>query len=182
MHTLDDYPGNRVAWSGSGGVPPDLGAIELYARELLHTAIARGVEVIGLTPHQIYVGDTTELSAVWAVADMWNSGVDDSGRPFRERIYAVFPGFEPGMADGSRGVHLLFLFDPEIGREEFVRVFHAVMGGVRPWEGSTLQLSGRTTKDAFGTLLRWRRTLMAHGSGCVSRLTRSIASGVCSVS
>lgn len=156
VHTLDDQPGGRIGWSGGGGVGAEQ-ATALYARELLQTAIARGVEVLGLTPHDIYLGDSPDVSALWAVVEAWNSEADDDGTPFRDKIYAVFPGFEPAMADGSRGVHLLFLFDPEIGREQFLRAFHAVMGGVRPWEGGQLQLAAQTTREAFSTLLNMRR-------------------------
>lgn len=152
VHTLDDHPGNRISWTGRSSAPIDRVLIDQYARELLRTAIARGVEVIGLTPHAVYCGGNEALSAVWRTVEIWAADADDDGVPFREKIYAVFPGFEPSMADGARGVHLQFLFDPEIGREGLVRAFHTVMDGVDPWRAGSLVNAGRSAADAFAAM------------------------------
>ena len=72
--------------------------------------------------------------------------------PFREKIYAVFPGFEPNVNDGSSGVHLLFLFDPEIGRERYLSLFDAIMNGRPPWEGANLSITSRDARDIFDTV------------------------------
>ncbi|HEB85999.1 MAG TPA: hypothetical protein ENI68_03145 [Gammaproteobacteria bacterium] len=113
---------------------------------------ARGIQVLGLTPHSPRVGTTPETSAVWKIVETWNSGVDDDGIPFREKIYAVFPGFEPSLKDGRQGLHLLFLFDPEIGRECYLKAFDLVMGGVTPWRDKTLQISNHDAEEVFEEL------------------------------
>ena len=82
----------------------------------------------------------------------WNSGIDDDGVPFRTKIYAVFPGFEPSFKQGQSGLHLLFLLDPEIGREHYLRAFDLAMGGVSPWHVNELQLSNRDSENAFQEL------------------------------
>lgn len=151
VHTLDDHPGGRVRW-GQRSEPIDDVLLDQYARALLRCAVSRGVEVIGLTPHAAYCGGQERLSAAWRVVEVWNSECDDDGIPFRDKVYAVFPGFEPSMADGSRGVHLLFLFDPEIGREGLIRAFHAVMDGVQPWEGGVLSNTHRPAAQAFDSI------------------------------
>jgi hypothetical protein len=69
------------------------------------------------------------------------SGADDDGIAFTEKIYAVFPGFEPSLADGARGVHLLFLFDPSIGRDTYLRAFQSVMGGTMSLPAKNVSLS-----------------------------------------
>lgn len=152
VHTIDDAPGGRIHWGGHASGPVTAELIEQYARELLRTAIARGVEVIGLTPHAVYGRGQETLSAVWRIVEIWNVDTDTDGVPFREKIYAVFPGFEASMADGARGVHLIFLFDPEIGREGLVRAFHTVMDGVEPWSEAGLANAGRSAADAFAAL------------------------------
>lgn len=152
IHTLDDYPGGRIHWGGRATEPIDDALLSDYARATLKTAIARGVEVLGLTPHAVYCQGHEALSSVWRLVETWNSDSDDDGVPFRDKVYAVFPGFEPSLADGARGVHLLFLFDPEIGREGFVRAFHAVMDGVDPWSQGRLNNAGKNAKDAFESI------------------------------
>lgn len=152
VHTLDDYPGNRLRWGGRSGQPIDDALLTEYARAVLKTAVARGVEVLGLTPHAVYCQGQETLSAIWRIVETWNDGLDDDDVPFRDKVYAVFPGFEPSLADGARGVHLLFLFDPEIGREGFVRAFHAVMNGVDPWSGGRLNNAGKDAKAALESI------------------------------
>ena len=65
--------------------------ISAYARRFLQSAAARGVQVLGVTPHSPRVGTAEETSAVWRIVEEWNSGVDDDDVPFREKVYAVFP-------------------------------------------------------------------------------------------
>lgn len=158
VHTLDDHPGGRIkAKTAFGGWPADPDVQTAYATELLRTAVARGIQVIGLTPHAVRSGDADDTSATWRIIDVWRDGRDSDGVPFRDKIYAVFPGFEPSLSDGARGVHLLFLFDPAIGRDCYLRAFHAVMGGIQPWQGATLRNSGHTAKAVFENLQRLRR-------------------------
>ena len=137
---------------GLSGDPTDPETLSRYARRFLQASVARGVQVIGLTPHSPRTGSTPETSAVWKIVDEWNSAEDDDGVPFREKIYAVFPGFEPNVNDGAKGIHLLFLFDPEIGRDRYLLLYDAIMDGRMPWERSALRLTPRDAKDIFATL------------------------------
>ena len=154
LHTIDDLQGgNAKLPSGINGAPDSPETISAYARRFLQGAMARDVRVLGLTPHSPRIGASGTASAVWGIVEEWNSGLDDDGIPFRERIYAVFPGFEPSLKQGSEGLHLLFLFDPEIGRDDYLKAFDLVMGGVSPWhEKNGLRISSLTAQDAFGAL------------------------------
>ena len=156
IHTIDDLPGGRSKVpSGIQGDLKSTTAIGTYARRLLQSAVNQGVQILGITPHSPRMGASGETSAVWRVVEEWNSGVDDLGIPFREQIYAVFPGFEPSLHDGKSGLHLIFLFDPEIGREKFLRAFDLIMGGVSPWpegSGNQLRMSSRSAEEAFSDL------------------------------
>ena len=153
VHTVDDHPGGRARLpAGLAGDPADPDVLSRYARLFLRSAIANGVQVIGLTPHSPRAGSTPDSSAVWKIVDEWNQGDDDDGTPFREKIYAVFPGFEPNVHDGANGVHLLFLFDPEIGRDHYLSLYDAIMDGRLPWKHSALLPTRRTANDVFETL------------------------------
>ena len=141
--------------SGISGGPQATGAIETYARRFLQSAVEHGVRVIGLTPHSPRVGATGDASAVWQIVEEWNNGIGDDGVPFRERVYAVFPGFEPSLKDGKSGLHLMFLFDPEIGRADYLKAFDLVMGGVAPWPDkpdNQLRMSNNSAEEAFHDL------------------------------
>ena len=153
-HTIDDLPGDRAKFpDGIDGTPPvSEEAVRAYAREFLNSAAERGIRVLGLTPHSPRIGTDVGISAVWSIVEEWNHGDDEDGIPFREKLYGVFPGFEPSLKQGNRGLHLLFLFDPEIGREHYLKAFDLVMGGVEPWRDKTLQLSNRNAEDAFDEL------------------------------
>jgi ABC-type cobalamin/Fe3+-siderophores transport system ATPase subunit len=153
LHTLDDHPSaNLIRPQGCGGSASEPAVQTVYARAFLQSAILKGIEVLGLTPHAVKAGADDDSCAVWRIVDLWNSGVDDDGVPFREKIYAVFPGFEPNLVDGSDGVHLLFLFDPEIGRSSYLEAFAAVMGAIPPWRSGTLQISSLDPTAAFTAL------------------------------
>ena len=155
VHTIDDHPGGRAELpAGLSGDPADPNVLSRYARLFLRSSVANGVQVIGLTPHSPRAGSTPETSAVWKIVDEWNQGDDDDGIPFREKIYAVFPGFEPNVNDGASGVHLLFLFDPEIGRDRYLSLYDAIMDGRTPWEYSALRLTPRDADGVFATLDR----------------------------
>lgn len=158
VHTLDDHPGGRAkvpaALSGQWGSPDFLGKV---ARTFLKAAVAAHVDVIALTPHAAKMGSAPESSAVWAIVDCWNTDNDDDGIPFRDKIYAIFPGFEPSFNVGREGLHLLFLFDPEIGREHYLNAFTLVMGGVDPWNGNELMLSSLHAHEAFEKLRSFRQ-------------------------
>ena len=158
IHTLDDLPGRRVKVPpGVTGDPSSDENIRAYARVLLQAAVQRGVGVLALTPHSARIAPTGDASAVWGIVDEWNDGVDDDGEPFRSKVYAVFPGFEPSLGQGKSGVHLLFLFDPEIGRANYLRAFDLVMDQRSPWKQNELQLSGKTAKQAFAGLRDFHR-------------------------
>lgn len=153
VHTIDDRAGGRAKMpSGLSGDPEDPNELARYARRFLRDVVASGVQVVGLTPHSPRVGSAPETSAVWRIVEEWNSGTDEDGTPFRKKIYAVLPGFEPALKEGREGLHLLFLFDPEIGRDCYLRMFDLAMGGVTPWRGETLQISSKTTREVFDEL------------------------------
>ena len=157
VHTIDDHAGQRAKMpDGLSGDPNDPRVLSLYARRFLQGVAASGVQVVGLTPHSPRVGDSSEASAVWKIVDEWNRERDDDGVLFREKIFAVFPGFEPSLNNGSEGLHLLFLFDPEIGREDYLKLFDVVMGGISPWNESTLRMSSRNAENVFKDLRRLR--------------------------
>jgi hypothetical protein len=158
VHTLDDFPGGRIRWTNElNGSPQDPETQKNYSHSLLRTAIARGIEIVGLTPHSVQSGDTDQTSATWRVVEAWKNDLDGDGVPFREKIYAVFPGFEPSLSDGSKGVHLIFLFDSEIGRKAYIAAFRAVMGGVEPWQGGTLRNATPDAKTVFQHIRRLQR-------------------------
>ncbi len=161
IHTLDDHPGGRAK------VPPGItldehsdGWMEEYARRVLQAAIARDIKVIGLTPHSPSLGPTPDRSLIWKIVDQWNYGCDDDDVPFCDRIYAVFPGFEPSLNSGRSGLHLLFLFDPEIGPIRFLELFNLIMDGVKPWRDDQLQMSGKSAADAFKTMRQFHKHCM----------------------
>ena len=152
IHTIDDHPGGRAVLPRVlSGDARDVDVIRRYARLFLRTAVTKGVQVLGLAPHSPRTGATPESSAVWAIVDEWNAGEDD-GTPWREKIYSVFPGFEPNINVGSKGVHVLFLFDPEIGRDRYLSLYDAVMDGREPWQHSALQATPRNADDVFALL------------------------------
>ena len=154
VHTIDDHPGGRAKLPAGVNGPIDAAdTITAYARRFLQNAAARGVQVLGLTPHAIRAGETAETSATWRIVEEWNGGSDDDSVPFREKIYAIFPGFEPSLKQGRSGLHLLFLFDPEIGREHYFKAFDLVMGATpAPWREDQLQLSSKSADEAFREL------------------------------
>ena len=137
---------------GINGDPQSSQVISIYAKRFLKSAVERGVQILGVTPHSPGFGTVESTSAVWQIVEEWNNGTDDDGVPFREKVYAVFPGFEPSLKDGRSGLHMLFLFDPEIGFEKYLKAFDQVMGGVSPWPekpGNQLRMSSRTADEAF---------------------------------
>ena len=168
IHTIDDHPGRRAKIpAGLNGPPGSEETIAAYARRFLQGAVRQGVRVLGVTPHSPRAGEGPETSAVWRIVEEWSGGIDDDGQPFHDKLYAVFPGFEPSFRDGASGLHLLFLFDPEIGRDRYLRAFDLVMGGASPWRGNELQLSSRNAGEAFHELreLHRREPSGARGGG-----------------
>ena len=161
IHTIDDLPGSRAKMpSGINGDPQSPETISAYARRFLKSAVEQRVQVLGITPHSSRVGTSEETSAVWQIVEEWNNGVGDDGTPFREKIYAVFPGFEPSLRDGKSGLHILFLFDPEIGRANYLKAFDLVMGGVSPWPNGPdngLKISNKDAEEAFRDLLDFHK-------------------------
>ncbi len=153
LHTIDDHPGGKAKLpEGLTGEPDDSAVQGRYARLFLQRLVAQGIRVAGLTPHSPRAGSGPESSATWRIIEEWNAGVDDDGVPFREKIFAVFPGFEIKVRDGAQGVHLLFLFDPETGRDRYLRLFDAVMDGATAWEGGSLAMTRKSAEDVLDTL------------------------------
>ena len=163
VHTIDDLPGGRAKMPpGLPGPATSEQAITAYARCFLKQAIEHNVRVIAVTPHSPRMD--YRISAAWRIVEEWNAGEDDDGIPFRDKIYAVFPGFEPSLSNGKSGLHLLFIFDPEIGRELYLTAFNLVMGGVSPWNDTELQLASQSAEDAFDDLRKFRAQA-CHKSG-----------------
>ena len=130
IHTMDDHRGRRAKMpSGITGPVESSDTISAYAKRFLQSAVENGVQVLGVTPHSPRIGTTADSSVVWQIVHQWNYGADDDGIPFWEKIYALFPGFEPSLNDGKGGTHMLFLFAPEIGRENYLKAFDLIMGG-----------------------------------------------------
>ena len=152
IHTIDDHPGRAKTPGAIKGDWTTEENVERYARLLLQAAAKRQVHVLGLTPHSARLGDNGDASAAWQIVEEWNHGVDDDGIPFHDKVYAVFPGFEPSLREGQGGVHVLFLFDPEIGRINYLRAFDLVMNQVKPWQKNRLQLSHKSPREAFQDL------------------------------
>lgn len=150
IHTIDDHAGgNAELPPGLSGDPADAATQARYARLFLQAAARRGVQVLGLTPHSPRAGAGPDTSAVWRIVEEWNTGIDDDGAPFRDKIYAVFPGFEPSFPDGKAGLHLMFLFDPEIGIDMYMAAYHRITGIASPWTTHKLQVSDRHASDAL---------------------------------
>ena len=157
IHTIDDLRGGRAKMpAGLSGAPDAPETLARYARLVLQALVKRGVRVAGFTPHSPRGGGAPETSAVWRIVEEWNEGADDDGVPFREKVYAVFPGFEPSLREGREGLHLLFLFDPEIGRDLYLKAFDLVMGGVSPWKDRVLQIASNGAHEAFADLREFR--------------------------
>ena len=162
VHTIDDHCNPHVKMPpGLPGDPADPEAQKEYARRFLRAVVDSGVQIVGLTPHSPRAGAGAETSAVWRIVEEWNAGNDEDGKPFREKIYAVFPGFEPSLNNGRSGLHLLFLFDPETGRDRYLKAFDLAMGGVSPWKDKTLQMSRKRADEVFDSL----KILRADGAG-----------------
>ena len=160
VHTLDDHLLSKFRFpSGLSGDATDVVIQEKYARIFLRHAIANGIEVLGLTPHSVRSGSTDETSSTWRIIETWNNDDDDDGIPFRDKIYAIFPGFESNLADGDEGLHLLFMFDPEIGRENYLSAFNNVMGAVHPWDGGSLRISTKDSSATFDAILELHNRL-----------------------
>jgi len=153
IHTIDDHPGGKAKWPpGLAGDPRKPADLKRYARAFLQGVIRAGIHVLGLTPHSPRAGEGPETSAVWHIVETWNEEDDDDGTPFREKIFAVFPGFEPSFNEGKQGLHLIVLFDPEIGRERYLKLFEVLMGGIAPWQEGTLTVSNLTASGGFKAL------------------------------
>ena len=158
IHTIEDIPGRKVK------IPPRIEGEQYsevwmrdYARLFLQALVHSGVKVAGLTPHAVRFDSDPTRSGVWSIIEEWNDGKDDDGVLFREKIFAIFPGFEPSLYAGQRGLHLLFLFDPEIGKERYLRVFDLLMGGVSPWHNEKLRVSSKRPKDVFEDLTQFHQ-------------------------
>ena len=160
IHTIDDAPGGRA--KAPDGIAGHFGSpewITAYARAFLQGAIDNGVQVLGLTPHRPRFENNGDLSATWQIVEEWNNGCDDEGVPFRERIYAVFPGFAPRMEDGRGSLHLIFLFDPEIGKHRYLQLFDLVMGGKDPYLEDGLQRTDKSPDEVFALMRdNWKRS------------------------
>jgi len=148
IHTLDDPP--RKPPNGLDGERNDPDFLDAYARHVLDAAIDQGIEVLGLTPHCAYV--ELGFSAALTVRDVWLTGARVDGTSYRDLIFAVYPGFEPNFQDGMQGLHLLFLFDPEIDKDRYMASFSAIMGGRAPYDKHKLQRTTLRPREAFAAL------------------------------
>lgn len=150
VHTIDD---RRIVSMPSElqSDPSNPETLRRYARLFLQSVVGSGVQVVGLTPHSPFFDDNsrTRFSAVWRIIEEWNSGEDDDGNPFRNKIFAIFPGFEPSLREGKAGLHLLFLFDPEIGKQKYFEAFNLIMGGIQPWQSRGLSISKKRAEEVF---------------------------------
>ena len=156
LHTIDDRAGKFV------NLPPDLDgdpdspeSLDRYAHIFLQKMIRRGIQVAGLTPHSPRAGSGPESSGVWKIIEKWNDGKDDDGIPFRENIFGVFPGFEPSFRVDQQQMNLLFLFDPEIGRERYLSAYDLVTGGMQHWHDGEIQFVDKSPKIAFEELKKF---------------------------
>ena len=156
VHTIDDYPGKRAKPPTGMQRPNTQAGLEEYAKHFLQAAVANGVQVLALTPHSPRFPSLHDQSAVWAIVNAWNDGEDDDGVPFRQKVYAVFPGFEPSVKQGSAGLHLLFLFDPEIGQAKYYQACDGIMSRADVWNGSTLNISMKDAPGAFAFMKDFR--------------------------
>ncbi|MYA82932.1 MAG: AAA family ATPase [Acidimicrobiales bacterium] len=153
IRTIDDAP------SGAVLVPADIDVaspspeqLDSYARQFLDAAVANGVQVLGITPTCPRLGTTGGLSAAWHIVEEWNRGSHDNGRPYREQVFAVFPGFMPRLNDGRGDLDLIFLFDPEVGRERYLQLYDLMMQGRQPWNGEQVASAQLSADEAFGLL------------------------------
>ena len=81
----------ELSWGDRASAPMDMETIDRYSRKLLETAIARGVEVLGLTPHAVYCDGNEALSAVWRIVETWATAVDDRGHHSGTTSTLYFP-------------------------------------------------------------------------------------------
>ena len=168
IHTIDDLPGGRAGMpDGIEGDVQSSKTLSEYAHKFLQEAVERGVHILGLTPHSPRIGDARGISAVWRIVEEWHNGKDARGVPFRDLIYAIFPGFEPAFRDGKSGLHLLFLFDPEIGRDTFMQAFDQMMDGISPWHRGSrgLRMSGLHAEEALERLKKFHNDSGAQDGG-----------------
>lgn len=149
LHTLDDP---YVALPpGVQGERDDPAVLRAYAERFLDAAVAQGIEILGLTPHAACI--RAGITAAWTIIEVWESGRQaSSGRAYRDLVYAVYPGFEPNFADGNNGIHLIFLFDPTVGKDQYLNAFSAIMGARPAYDGTKLNWTQKDPKAAFKEL------------------------------
>src|ERR1700690_1966297 len=99
VHTLDDVGGGNLSWRPPRELPvpndpSDAATRAAYVRSFLAAAVDAGIEVLALTPHSAHVPQHRDISVAWDIVEAWQTAKDDDGTPYREKIYAVFPGFE----------------------------------------------------------------------------------------
>ncbi|WP_020505009.1 TrlF family AAA-like ATPase [Lamprocystis purpurea] len=149
LHTLDD-PTVALPW-GIEGERDDPTVLRAYAERFLDSAVEQEIEVLGLTPHAACIDHG--VSAAWTIVETWqNERQVSTGRSYRDLIYAVYPGFEPNFADGIKGIHLLFLFDPTVGKRRYLDAFNGIMGARPAYEHTRLNLVQKRPADAFKEL------------------------------
>ena len=168
IHTIDDLAGGRAHMPDCmDGDAQSAQALSEYSRLFLQEAVERGVHILGITPHSPCIGDTREFSAVWRIVEEWRNGRDSRGVPFRDSIYAVFPGFEPAFRDGKSGLHLLLLFDPDMGRDAFMQAFDLVMDGISPWsvDRRGLVTSGLHAEEGLERIKKFHENTIGQGGG-----------------
>ena len=106
LHTIDD-PTVQLP-TGIEGERIDNVVRDAYAQRFLDSAVDQGIEVLGLTPHRAFMA--SGISSTLDIVELWKTGThESSGRPYRELVYAVYPGFEPSFNDGNPGLHLIWV-------------------------------------------------------------------------
>ena len=153
IHTIDDAPGRSEELpSGIDAMSPSSEQLSAYAQRFLDAAVSSGVQVLGITPRSPRFAGFGGVSAAWHIVEEWNNGIDHSGTPYREQVFAVFPGFKPRLNDGRGGLDLVFLFDPEVGRERYLQLFDLLMQGRQPWTDEQVATAPLSAAGAFDIL------------------------------
>ena len=187
IHTVDDHAGGRAGLPEGLDDDPNQPRCSIALRKTVsqRTGCERR-SGRGLTPHSSRPKRTRDQRSLEDCRRVELRRGRRRRSLSREGLRRL-PGFEPNVNDGANGVHLLFLFDPEIGRERYLALYDAIMDGRAPWEHSALRLTPRDAEEVFQTLDRRRRRVNGptrHGPTSRSLLTSrgsTVYSGRCVV-
>ena len=157
IKTIDDPDvGGRNPPDGDAPSPEAPEELTAYARRFLQAAIESGVQVLGVAPQRPVIGGTGNLSATWRIVEEWDTGTDTQGIAFRDKIFAVFPGFTPSLRDGGGALRLSVIFDPAIGRDRYLNLYTQVMKGRTSRKGDQPAVTENGHAETF-SLLRHNR-------------------------